>query len=75
MPALASDFEPAPAVEARARVEIEVQRGGVRLSTPGIALADGRIGDRIRVRPETAEQTVLARVVATRKVRIDEGTF
>lgn len=75
MPALASDFEPAPAVEARARVEIEVERGGVRLSTPGIALADGRIGDRVRVRPEATEQTVLARVVATRKVRIDEDTF
>lgn len=74
-PVLTSDFEPMPEVEARARVEIEVERGAVRLRTQGIALADGRVGDRIRVRPDATEQAVLARVVATSKVRIDDDTF
>ncbi len=74
-PVLVSDFEPVPEVEARAQVEIEVERGAVRLRMQGMALADGRIGDRIRVRPDATEQTVLARVVATSKVRVDEDTF
>lgn len=74
-PALVSDFEPVPAVEARAQVEIEVERGPVRLRTRGVALADGRVGDRVRVRPDATESTVVARVVANSKVRIDDDTF
>lgn len=73
-PVLATDFEPMPEVSARERVDIEVDRGMVRLRTRGVALMDGRIGERIQVRPDAAEEAIVARVVATRKVRIDEDT-
>lgn len=72
-PVLASDFEPMPAVAARAQVEIEVEQGAVRLRTQGIALADGSLGASVPVRPEGAQSVVTARVIATGKVRIDDA--
>ncbi len=71
-PVLLSDFEPLPDVAERQQVAIEVVRGPVRLTTVGTALADGRIGQVIAVRPDASERTVKARVTAKRMVALDE---
>lgn len=71
-PVLLSDFEPLPDVAERQQVAIEVVRGPVRLTTVGTALADGRIGQVIAVRPDASEHTVKARVTAKRMVALDE---
>jgi flagellar basal body P-ring formation protein FlgA len=71
-PVLLSDFEPMPEVAERQQVGIEVVRGPVRLTTVGTALADGRIGQVIAVRPDASEHTVKARVTAKHTVTLDE---
>jgi flagella basal body P-ring formation protein FlgA len=71
-PVLPSDFEPMPDVAERQQVTIEVVRGPVRLTTVGIALADGRIGQTIAVRPDASERAVAARVTDKKKVSLDE---
>ena len=71
-PVLLSDFEPMPDVVERQQIGIEVVRGPVRLSTVGTALADGRIGQVIAVRPDASEHTVKARVTAKHTVTLDE---
>jgi flagellar basal body P-ring formation protein FlgA len=71
-PVLLSDFEPMPDVAERQPVEIEVVRGSVRLTTVGTALADGRLGQVISVRPDASERTVKARVTAKQTVTLDE---
>ena len=71
-PVLPSDFEPMPDVAERQQVTIEVVRGPVRLTTVGTALADGRIGQIIAVRPDASDSAVLARVTDTKKVSLDE---
>lgn len=71
-PALLSDFEPMPDVVERQPVVIEVLRGPVHLTSVGTALADGRIGQIIAVRPDTSDQTVKARVTAKQTVTLDE---
>lgn len=71
-PVLLSDFEPMPDVAERQAVGIEVQRGAVRLTTVGIALADARIGEIVSVRPDASAQVVRARVIAKQKVILDE---
>lgn len=73
-PVMAADFEPMPDVAARQQVTIEVVRGPVRLTTVGIALADAHIGQRVTVRPDAAEQTVVGRVTDKQKVILDEQT-
>jgi flagella basal body P-ring formation protein FlgA len=71
-PVLPSDFEPMPDVAERQQVTIEVVRGPVRLTTVGTALADGRIGQTIAVRPDASDSAVLARVTDKKKVSLDE---
>lgn len=71
-PVMSSDFEAMPEVAAHETVSIEVESGRIRLASSGVALRDGRIGDRIGVRASASGQTVQARVVAKQKVRIDE---
>lgn len=71
-PVLASDFEALPDVQAQRPVAIEVALGQVRLTTAGIALADGRIGDEVPVRTAASRETVKAHVVAKQKVIVDE---
>lgn len=70
-PALRGDFEPIPDVLRRERIVIEVHRGPVRIALAGVALADGRIGERIAVLPSGAQAAVRARVSAKHKVEID----
>jgi flagellar basal body P-ring formation protein FlgA len=71
-PVLFSDLEPIPDVVNRQPVAIEVVRGSVRLTTAGTALADGRIGQTIAVKPDASEHTVKARVASKNKVTLDE---
>lgn len=71
-PVLLADFEPMPDVVERQRVGIEVVRGPVRLTTTGTALADGRIGQVIAVKPDASANTVKARITAKHTVTLDE---
>lgn len=71
-PVLRGEFEPLPEVIAGQRVEVELDDGAVRLRSSGIALADGRTGERLAVRLAHAREAVPARVVAEAKVVIDE---
>lgn len=49
-------------------VIIELQTGMISVNTGGIAMANGRIGDRIRVRNGQSERIVSAQVIAAGKV-------
>lgn len=71
-PVLRSDFEQMPDVLAQEQVTIQVSRGLVRVTTTGIALDDGRIGDRIPVRPDQSRVAVPSLVVAKERVTVDE---
>lgn len=71
-PALAGDFETLPDVQAQRPVAIEVAFGPVRLTAPGTALADGRIGERVTVRAASSGEIVEAQVVARQKVAVHE---
>lgn len=70
--AMAADFESIPDVQAQQPVRIEVARGAVRLSVSGVALRDGRLGERVPVRAEDGERTVVSRVTGQQKVQVDE---
>ncbi len=71
-PAMAADFEPIPDVVAQQAVAIEVAHGPVRVMARGIALDDGYIGGRVRVRALTAPAPVQAQVIAKQKVQVNE---
>lgn len=71
-PVMIEDFEAVPEVVAREPVEIEVTLGRIHLATTGVALHDGRTGDKIDVRASASGETVQARVVAKQKVIVDE---
>lgn len=62
----------APSVEKDRPVHILVQAGAVRLEGEGIALADGRKGDRVKVRRTGSEAEVLARVQGQGRVLVEE---
>jgi flagella basal body P-ring formation protein FlgA len=49
-------------------VIIELQAGIISVNTSGVALANGRVGDRIRVRNGQSERIVSAQVIAAGKV-------
>jgi hypothetical protein len=65
------DFEPMPAVQAQQAIRIDVGSGIVHLSTKGVALTDGAIGQIIAVLPANATQPVRARVVSDQVVTIE----
>lgn len=71
-PAMLSDFELRPEVESRTPVAISVQQGNVELALNGIALMDGRVGERIQVRTDLSTHAVYGTVTAAGRVRIDE---
>lgn len=71
-PVLAGDFEALPDVQAQRPVAIEAAFGQVRLTAPGTALGDGRIGEKVAVRAESSGEIVQARVVAKQKVAVHE---
>jgi flagella basal body P-ring formation protein FlgA len=70
-PAMAADIETMPDVVAQQRVTIDVIHGPVHLRTPGIALRDAHIGDRVDVRPDQSLDTVSSRVVAKQHVVVE----
>lgn len=70
-PVMLSDFETVPEVQAQQRITIEVVRGAVRLQTAGVALRDGRIGDRVAVQPDHSRQPLRSRVVSTQTVVVE----
>lgn len=51
-------------------VVVEAQAGGLIVVAPGKALADGRVGQQIRVENTQSERTVRARVVGPGRVRV-----
>jgi flagella basal body P-ring formation protein FlgA len=61
------------AVAEMASVTIKVAVGQVLLESQGVALENGNIGQRIRVRPGTSRQTVYATVTGPGSVTIDES--
>jgi flagella basal body P-ring formation protein FlgA len=71
-PAMVHDFELLPAVVAREPIDIEVQRGSVRLHTHGVALSDGQVGDQVRVKVDQASAAVSSRVIDNKRVVVDE---
>lgn len=58
----ASGLRPQPEVIKQAQVRIRVTEGRIHLESTGIALADGRIGDTVTVRPAHSNQIVRGRV-------------
>lgn len=50
------------------QVIVESNVGGIRVSSAGTALADGRLGQKIRVKNNSSSRTVSARVVASGRV-------
>jgi len=71
-PALASDFQPMPAVQAQQRVRIDLAGKGMHLSVPGRALRDGEIGEVIDVLPSNATRPVQARVASAEVVTLED---
>ncbi|WP_294987331.1 flagellar basal body P-ring formation chaperone FlgA [uncultured Stenotrophomonas sp.] len=71
-PVLAEDLTAAPEVAAQQQVTLAVERGAVRIVVAGTALASGRLGERIQVRPQGSQRAVQARVSAPAEVVIDE---
>lgn len=63
-PLTAFNVEAMPAVRRNGPVRVQVQDGSVRLDTTGVALTDGRIGDRVRVINPASRDAFSAVVVA-----------
>lgn len=71
-PALATDFEPLPLVQAQQPVAIQAGGNGVQLSVAGVALADGAAGDWIPVRWAGGDRPLHARIINHEVVRIEQ---
>lgn len=71
-PVLEEDLGQRPDVAAQQKVRLAVERGAIRIVVAGTALADGTIGERIRVRPQGSQMAVQARISAPAEVVIDE---
>ncbi len=71
-PLVAADFEPMPAVRRGDEVHIEVVRGAIALRTRGRALADGWIGDPVKVVLGEGRAPVNTRVMSSRAVRLED---
>jgi flagella basal body P-ring formation protein FlgA len=71
-PLLAADFERLPDVLAGAELQVQVQRGAVRLDTTGRALADGFIGDVIPVGLDAQRQPVKSTILSSLAVRVED---
>lgn len=65
-------IETRPAVQGMQNVQLLVQHGAIQLSAEAVALQDGRVGERIPVRPSYAQETVVAVVTAPGKVQVHE---
>ncbi|WNH48597.1 flagellar basal body P-ring formation chaperone FlgA [Stenotrophomonas aracearum] len=72
MPLTEGSVEARPAVQGMQSVQLLVQRGSIRLSADAVALQDGRLGERIPVRPSYAQEAIVAVVTAPGKVQVHE---
>jgi len=71
-PLLAAHVDVRPPVVRNQQVEVRVMAGPIRIETTAIAMADGRLGEVVRVRSATsAKEPFNARVVAEGVVMID----
>lgn len=65
-----TQMETPVAVERGAAVALEAVRGGISVTAVGTALANGHVGDQIKVRNNQSKRVVDGRVVAPGKVQI-----
>ena len=70
----AQHVEPQPAVARHQPVQVQVQAGAVSLQASGLAMADARIGERVRVLNPASRESFNARVVAAGLVVVEEGS-
>lgn len=63
--------EARPAVARHEVVQVTLRAGAVELETTGVALADARIGERLRVLNPASQQSYVARVVADGAVQAE----
>jgi flagella basal body P-ring formation protein FlgA len=61
-----------PAVARHQPVQVQVQAGAVSLQASGLAMADARIGEQVRVLNPTSRESFTARVVAAGLVVVEE---
>jgi flagella basal body P-ring formation protein FlgA len=64
-------FKPEPILRKGQRVEIVLEKGGLRIVAPGEALEEGGAGQRIRVLNSSSRQVVMARVEHAGGVRVE----
>lgn len=69
-PLLASQLEPPLLVRKGDAVNVTANSGGLTIKAAGIALADGRAGEQIRVRNRTSNRIVDARVAGPGQVEV-----
>lgn len=60
----AAAVEPRPAVARQQSIEVRVSAGGIELQTTGVALADARIGELVKVLNPASKESFTARVLA-----------
>jgi flagellar basal body P-ring formation protein FlgA len=65
-----SFFEPPRIVQRGDRVTLEAQSNGLSVAAPGMAMANGKIGERIQVKNAQSNKIVDALVVAPGRVRV-----
>lgn len=61
---LRTDVETAPSVLRNQEIQVQVRSGGVVIETSGIAMQEGRVGDRVSVRNPGSQKDYVARVIS-----------
>jgi len=61
---LKRDVEPAPSVSRNQEIQVQVVSGGVVIETNGIAMQEGRIGERVAVRNPESQKQYVAKVIS-----------
>jgi flagella basal body P-ring formation protein FlgA len=61
---LRTDVEAAPSVLRNQEIQVQVRSGGVIIETSGIAMQEGRVGDRVAVRNPGSQKDYVARVIS-----------
>lgn len=64
-------FRPQPVLRRGHRVQIVLERGGLRIVAPGEALEEGGAGESIKVLNTSSRRVILARVEAPNSVRVE----
>ncbi len=69
---LAADLEPLPLVFRGETVQMLLTRGAIQVEMRGVALADGWLGDHVRVRNPLTRKTIRATVCGAGQVRFEQ---